>query len=120
MSREAWGDPPGDPNGEKAALYVEIADLSESLKKANDQAEHFEREWYLVVDELAGARDQLAEAEAQVARLEADARRYQWLRSDATPPGEDCPAVYMMEARGLLVGDELDAAIDAAMGKEQA
>lgn len=41
---------------EPANLRAEIARLTNALKKANEQAEHFEREWYLrgdVLDELA-------------------------------------------------------------------
>jgi hypothetical protein len=50
-------------------------------------------------------------------QTEKDAARYRWLRDDYAPPGKDCPAVYMMEAKGLLVGEDLDEAVDAAMGQ---
>ena len=58
----------------------------------------------------------LARAADELAALRKDAERYRWLRSDATPPGEDCPAVYMMdEFGGVLLGEVLDAAVDAAI-----
>lgn len=40
--------PDGDPHGECAA---EIERLSMALRKANDQAEHFERHWYLAKED---------------------------------------------------------------------
>ena len=46
----------------------EIERLTQALKKANDQAEHFEREWYLRGDEIE--------------RLRVDAERYRWLRKN--------------------------------------
>jgi len=36
-----------------AALEAEVERLTTCLKKANGQAEHFEREWYLRGDEIA-------------------------------------------------------------------
>ena len=47
-------------------LLDEIARLTVHLKKAIDQAEHFEREWYLRGDEIE--------------RLKKDAERSRWLR----------------------------------------
>ena len=41
-------EPDGDPHGECAA---EIERLSMALRKANDQAEHFERHWYLAKED---------------------------------------------------------------------
>jgi len=38
----------------------EIERLTQALKKANDQAEHFEREWYLRGDEIERLRAALA------------------------------------------------------------
>jgi len=40
---------------ENEHLWLEIARLRSALKKANDQAEHFEREWYLLGDALENA-----------------------------------------------------------------
>ena len=40
--------------GDEAA--DEIERLTQALKKANDQAEHFEREWYLRGDEIERLR----------------------------------------------------------------
>lgn len=54
---------------------------------------------------------------AELAALRRDAERYRWLKSDDVPAGKDCPAAYMMDARCVLLGDDLDAAIDAAMGE---
>jgi len=42
-------EPDGDIHGECAE---EIKRLAAALKKANDQTEHFEREWYLCKDKL--------------------------------------------------------------------
>jgi hypothetical protein len=39
-------------DAELERMRTEIARLSACLKKANDQAEHFEREWYLRGDAL--------------------------------------------------------------------
>jgi ferritin-like metal-binding protein YciE len=65
--------------------------LRAGLKKANDQTEHFEREWYLRGDELE--------------TLRADAERYRWLvgscRFAETDPAWDTK-------------ESLDAAIDKA------
>jgi hypothetical protein len=36
-------------------LRAEVARLTAALKRANDQAEHFEREWYLRGDEIEAA-----------------------------------------------------------------
>jgi hypothetical protein len=57
---DEWDDEPPD---EVAALVlkidadIEIERLREALKKANEQAEHFEREWYLRGDALERAAD---------------------------------------------------------------
>ena len=59
--------PDGDPHGECAA---EIHRLQDALKKANDQAEHFERLWYLRGDALEWYRD---EAKALAKNLEGGA-----------------------------------------------
>lgn len=90
------------------ALCDEIERLTACLKKANDQAEHFEREWYLRGDEIE--------------RLRADSARYQWLREqNADEPGK--LGVFRYEQMGtcvsefepVWVGADIDAAIDAAM-----
>jgi hypothetical protein len=39
-----------------SALQTEVSRLSAALRKANDQAEHFERHWYLRGHLLADAR----------------------------------------------------------------
>jgi hypothetical protein len=48
--------PPPDLRAALDAKDVEIARLTAALKRANDQAEHFEREWYLRGDELEQLR----------------------------------------------------------------
>ena len=40
-------------------LRAEIARLTAALKRANDQAEHFEREWYLRGDALEAVKEKL-------------------------------------------------------------
>lgn len=81
-------------------MQSRLESLENALRKANEQAEHFEREWYLRGDVIES--------------LEKDAARYRWLR-------EDCGVVEYKEAFGsigagmLPCGDELDSAIDAAM-----
>lgn len=52
------------------ALQVENVRLQDALKKANDQAEHFERLWYLRGDALEWYRD---EAKALAKNLEGGA-----------------------------------------------
>lgn len=50
----AEGDEHGFEQLQRDAIE-EIARLTASLKRANDQAEHFEREWYLRGDEIEAA-----------------------------------------------------------------
>ncbi len=55
-------DPCQPKNEREWAAKREIERLQDALKKANDQAEHFEREWYLRGDALAvltAVRDEL-------------------------------------------------------------
>jgi len=65
-------------------LRREVERLTSALTKANSQAEHFEREWYLRGDEVEALR--------------ADAERYRWLRGFATPgqrpPKDEMPMGY--------------------------
>ena len=77
----------------------EIERLTQALKKANDQAEHFEREWYLRGDEIE--------------RLRADAERYRWLEEHCTSEndnGDKC-LVFWCDFENY---NDVDAAIDAA------
>ena len=55
------------PKGDKTAHVAadEIERLRVCLSKANEQAEHFEREWYLRGDELEQLRAELAQVTAQ-------------------------------------------------------
>lgn len=77
------------------ALRAEVERLTGCLKRANDQAEEFERRWYLRGDEVEQFRK--------------DAARYQWLRD----PNNDTEGTVP-----FLAGDDLDAAIDAAIAQE--
>jgi chromosome segregation ATPase len=52
-----------------AAKDAEIARLTDCLQKANKQAEHFEREWYLRGDALEKTEQEAAELRAEVDRL---------------------------------------------------
>lgn len=93
-----------------AASQAECERLTGCLSKANAQAEHFEREWYLRGDEIE--------------RLRADAERYRWLRNMAPyGPTRRRPVVWMTVSHAgdapdtqeeWLECEELDAAIDAA------
>jgi hypothetical protein len=47
---------------EGAKSDAEIARLRAALEKANSQAEHFEREWYLRGDEIEKMKEAYAEA----------------------------------------------------------
>ena len=85
-------------------LRAEKDRLATCLEKANINAEHFEREWYLRGDELDTLRAQLAEAQR-------DAERYRSLRR-----GQKW-SVIDWKGDALRV-DDLDAAIDAAKGRE--
>lgn len=63
---------------------------------------------------MASAYDQLkAENEA----LRKDAARYRWLNTKSTTGPNICVSEWVGPHEYPLIGDELDAAIDAAMGK---
>lgn len=118
------------------AAKREIERLTAALKKANDQAEHFERHWYLRGDEIADLRTMLGvecdsadmiarerdELRRQLAEAEQDARRYRWLRGDSCP--DHSVRWTQWEVRcwrapkwtADLRRSALDVAIDAAMG----
>ena len=75
------------------ALTAEIRRLTECLKRANSQAEHFERQWYLAAD---------------------DAERYRKL----VATGKFCAAAFgngwgLSCGHGRISKAELDAAADA-------
>jgi hypothetical protein len=71
-------------------LHAKIARLSASLRKANDQTEHFERHWYLAKE---------------------DADRYAFAK---TLEGQ----VVTMETFKVRGGAELDQALDDAMAED--
>jgi len=99
----------------------EIERLTQALKKANDQAEHFEREWYLRGDEIEHQqlciRDLngiLNEKRAEIERLRADAERYRWLRNEGNPYALLVVGKYHATDVRPYYDADLDAAIDAA------
>jgi hypothetical protein len=75
----------------------------------------------LVIEELE--RDGFTETAAALRRLVTGAERYQWLRQPSTDPlSPDCwwdehriVGLWNYDEIGHLMGEELDAAIDAAM-----
>lgn len=79
---------------------AEIERLTQALKKANDQAEHFEREWYLRGDEIE--------------RLLVDAERYRWLRNEGNPYALLVVGKHHATDVRPYYDADLDAAIDAA------
>lgn len=91
-----------------AALEAEVERMTGCLQKANEQAEHFEREWYLRGDE--------------VERLRKDAERYRLLRA-GNDYQYDGPMVVLYEKSSdigerpywSLAAEALDETIDAAL-----
>lgn len=117
---------------ELAASQAECERLTVCLNKANSQAEHFEREWYLRGDEIERLRadfsalqhaivgDTGASAILTVERLRAEAERLDWLiaNSDATicNAGPNGPYHVWFRHRSIWTDGHLTAraAIDAA------
>jgi predicted RNase H-like nuclease (RuvC/YqgF family) len=69
------------------------------------------------------AHDALLAADVERDALAADAARYRWLRNEASMVVITAPAVFMADEWGapaqvMMVGDQLDKAIDAALAKE--
>jgi hypothetical protein len=75
------------------------------------------------IDEIMFARDDLPAVRAYIEALAADAARYRWLRDGSLGQWEHPIAVsqerteFGMRYVGPLIGEELDAAIDAASKK---
>ena len=91
---------------ETETLRARIAELEAALLRANDQAEHFEREWYL-------RGDRIEELEAALSAAEQDARRYRWMFPDypwSYPPS----LVLKWNGTGSW-----DAAVDAALAEQE-
>lgn len=113
---------------EIASLRAEASGLSESITDALE----CEKDYLLEISELRAeveenekainvwrGRTKRAEAEAEAYRK--DAERYQWLRNDAITGTRHDPAVLKdgpTDCCDFMFGDELDAAIDAAMGAD--
>ena len=87
-----------------AVLDVENARLRTALAKANSHAEYFERLWYLNGDAVDRLRKELAEASNDAARYRLLRRGQHWSVIDGI--GNE------------LRAEALDAAVDAAMRKE--
>ena len=70
------------------------------------------------VDREIQLRDERDELRRQLAEAEMDAERYRWLRNKASTARKCDPMVciYPLDEQGLIDGDRLDVAIDAAMG----
>lgn len=85
----------GRIEAENGELRNEVERLARCLRRANEQAERFEREWYLRGDE----------AEA----LRRDAERYRWLR-------ENSMLATTLGRKDVAINDR---AIDAAMERNQ-
>ena len=106
-----------------AELHKDLADCFRLTGADPDGNE----DWRLsrdAVKEVAAMRTDLDLAETRIAELEADAARYRWLRT-ATYLGGETLAVFVIDEaseianKGEWLSDEqLDAAIDAARGKE--
>ena len=56
----------GDIKHEKMQLEAKVAGLQAMLTKANNQAEHFERHWYLCSDAIEGLQARVQELEAML------------------------------------------------------
>lgn len=101
------------------SLHARVQELETGLKKANAQAEHFEREWYLRGDELEASQAQRVPLSDDVLR---DAARYRFLAVYCRSTSEhwggrwsiivDGPAPKSHDSE-----DDFDAAIDAAQAK---
>ena len=103
---------------QNTALRAEVERLTGCLERANSQAEHFERSWYLRGDELDDAR-------AEVKALRKDAERYRWLREQHEGRGDTDPdalafCVFNQDLAPVsCMRGHLDAAIDEAMEASQ-
>lgn len=106
---------------------IEIARLTECLERANSQAEHFEREWYLRGDEIEALKAQQAQAavavnEQTLSELKNMVRAYVRLLESGKDRiqslGGDCDPVDRMEAgdSNLRTAKAAIAAAEAAKG----
>jgi hypothetical protein len=93
------------PKAEFDYLIDRIEQLEASLKRANKQFEHFEREWYF-------RGDRIEQLERENAELRKDAERYRFIRRPALSTGE---FARILTAIDTFCEWELDAAIDEAM-----
>lgn len=89
---------------------AEIERLTANIKKANDQAEHFEREWYLRGDEIERLRAALVAA-MEIVQKERTRIAY---NAKGAPP-----AIYDGYADIMRRLDAVIAQADAALGAER-
>ena len=95
-------------------LRARVAELEAKLKKANSQAEHFEREWYLRGDALESLELKQAEAEK-------DAARYRLWRDEYTSDDDiENPSELMLALADCWTPEDVDKTLeDAIAAKEQ-
>lgn len=95
---------------------IEIARLTECLERANSQAEHFEREWYLRGDEieaLKAEKNKQAELVGYIHKddlqelLSDNARGQHWLTVLFTHPDPEVVALYTHPAPAVAVNERL-------------
>lgn len=97
----------------------EIARLTECLERANSQAEHFEREWYLRGDEIEELKAQRAQAAvAGDERLLRAAKKYfmGYCQDEASEFGPDDTGCTQKQHKDALELGEAIAAAEAAKG----
>lgn len=96
----------GDVNAagrELRKLHAETERLTAALKKANEQAEHFEREWYLRGDELEQLQAELVREAQRTAneKLRADQMTEQHRMQAAMNPEARAELAQLRESKPL-------------------
>ena len=112
---------------ENVALRAEIVRIKKELSFAYKTAEHNFAQYQNANDELqrrpaisSVAEAEIAKLRAEVERLEKDAERYRWLRSrDLDTIVEGGVFAGKVPDNVVLNGDDLDAAIDAAIAAQK-
>lgn len=80
---------------------------------------NFREQWFEGEIDGKTLLDEIDRLRAEVEAYRKDAERYRWLRNDAMTGTKHDPAVLKdgpTDCCDFMFGDELDAAIDAAMG----
>lgn len=70
------------------------------------------------MESLEKTLDLVALMQIEIEQLRKDAERYRWLRDDATPYEILVVGNYMESQIRTFYGEDLDAAVDAAINKE--